>query len=50
MTTIGIGGQMRELDFEPDMVGRENELRELQGYLDRAAKGQGSTPLTAEYT
>jgi predicted ATPase len=34
---------MRELDFEPEMVGRDNELKELEERLDRAAKGEGST-------
>jgi predicted ATPase len=34
---------MREPDFHPEMVGRENELNELQAYLDKAAQGQGST-------
>jgi tetratricopeptide (TPR) repeat protein len=32
-----------ELDFQPEMVGREKELKELEVYLDRAAEGQGST-------
>jgi hypothetical protein len=27
---------MPNLDFQPKMVGRENELMELQAYLDRA--------------
>jgi predicted ATPase len=34
---------MEDLDFQPKMVGRENELRELQAYLDKAEEGEGNT-------
>ncbi|MFX0065795.1 MAG: BREX system ATP-binding domain-containing protein [Candidatus Hermodarchaeota archaeon] len=34
---------MQNLDFQPKMVGRENELKDLQAYLDRAADGEGNT-------
>ncbi|MCK5548162.1 MAG: ATP-binding protein, partial [Thermoplasmata archaeon] len=34
---------MPELDFQPEMVGREEELRELHDCLERAADGSGST-------
>jgi predicted ATPase len=34
---------MPHLDFQPKMVGRENELKELQAYLNRAADGEGNT-------
>ncbi|UCG70129.1 MAG: DUF2791 family P-loop domain-containing protein [Thermoplasmata archaeon] len=34
---------MPNLDFQPKMVGREDELRELQAYLDKAEEGEGST-------
>ena len=36
-------GMMPHLGFQPKMVGREDELRELQTYLDKAAAGQGRT-------
>ncbi|MFQ5911090.1 MAG: BREX system ATP-binding domain-containing protein, partial [Thermoplasmata archaeon] len=34
---------MPELDFQPEMVGRDEDLKELQDCLDRAAEGRGST-------
>ncbi|UCG69253.1 MAG: DUF2791 family P-loop domain-containing protein, partial [Thermoplasmata archaeon] len=34
---------MPNLDFQPKLVGRENELKELQAYLDRTESGEGST-------
>jgi tetratricopeptide (TPR) repeat protein len=34
---------MEELDFHPEMIGRENELDEIQRYLDGARQGKGST-------
>jgi len=34
---------MEELDFQPEIVGREEELKELQDYLEKAAEGRGST-------
>ncbi|UCE37690.1 MAG: DUF2791 family P-loop domain-containing protein [Thermoplasmata archaeon] len=34
---------MQNLDLQPKMVGREDELRELQSYLERAMEGQGRT-------
>ncbi len=36
-------GMMPHLGFQPKMVGREDELSELQTYLDKAAAGQGRT-------
>jgi predicted ATPase len=33
---------MAELEFNPDIVGRIKELRELNKYLEKANKGQGS--------
>lgn len=38
---------MPSLDSQPEMVGREHELRELQGRLDKAAEGHGSTLFVA---
>jgi predicted ATPase len=38
---------MLELDFQPDIVGREENLEELQAYLDQASTGQGSTVILA---
>ncbi|UCG70259.1 MAG: tetratricopeptide repeat protein [Thermoplasmata archaeon] len=32
---------MHNLDFQPEMIGRDDELKELQQYLDKAEKGQG---------
>jgi predicted ATPase len=34
---------MKELDFHSEMVGRDNEMKVLQEYLDKAAKGLGNT-------
>jgi predicted ATPase len=34
---------MVDLDLQPEMVGREKELNELQKYLASAAEGQGNT-------
>ena len=34
---------MPNLDFQPKMVGREDELNELQAYLDKAVDGEGNT-------
>jgi predicted ATPase len=34
---------MSELDFQPKMIGREDELNQLQTYLDRASEGKGGT-------
>lgn len=34
---------MFDFDIQPKMVGRENELKELQAYLNKAAEGQGNT-------
>lgn len=36
---------MLDLDFEPEMVGREESLEELQAYLEMVADGFGSTVL-----
>jgi predicted ATPase len=32
-----------ELDFQPAMVGRDEELKELEAYLDKANEGKGNT-------
>lgn len=34
---------MHNLDFQPKMVGREDELKQLQAYLDKAVDGEGNT-------
>ena len=34
---------MLELDFQPEMVGRDGELEELGSHLEKAGAGQGST-------
>ncbi|UCG70783.1 MAG: DUF2791 family P-loop domain-containing protein, partial [Thermoplasmata archaeon] len=34
---------MPNLDFQPKLVGRDDELKELQTYLDKSAEGEGST-------
>jgi predicted ATPase len=34
--------KMHNLDFQPEMIGRDHELRELQLYLDKAEKGLGN--------
>jgi predicted ATPase len=36
---------MLDIDFEPEMVGREENLEELQAYLEMASDGFGSTIL-----
>ncbi len=36
---------MLDLDFEPEMVGREEDLEELQAYVEMASDGFGSTIL-----
>jgi len=39
------GGQMPDLDFQPEMIGRENEFSELKECLIKASRGRGSTVL-----
>ena len=34
---------MAQLDFQPEMIGRENELKELHEHLSKAAHGRGTT-------
>jgi predicted ATPase len=34
---------MAELDFQPKMVGREDELNKLVSFMDKATQGQGNT-------
>jgi len=34
---------MQELDFQPEMIGREDEICKLQTYLDKALEGHGNT-------
>jgi len=40
-----IWGMMPQPDSQSQIVGRKEELKELQGYLDKAAKGKGYTIL-----
>ena len=35
--------KMHFLDLQPEMVGRDHELKELQTYLDKVAGGEGNT-------
>ncbi len=32
-----------EVDFQPEMIGRDAELKELEAYLEEAAEGRGNT-------
>ena len=34
---------MAQLDFQPEMIGRENELKELHEHLGKASEGRGTT-------
>ncbi len=34
---------MAQLDFQPEMIGRENELKELREHLSNASQGRGTT-------
>ncbi|MCJ2563978.1 MAG: DUF2791 family P-loop domain-containing protein, partial [Candidatus Thermoplasmatota archaeon] len=34
---------MAQLDFQPEMIGRENELKELHEHLSNASQGRGTT-------
>lgn len=49
MTVFGFrdGGEALKLDFQPEMVGREKELEQLQDRLNEASDGQGRTVLIA---
>ena len=34
---------MNESDFQPKMVGRDTEIKELQTHLEKVKNGEGST-------
>ncbi|MCJ2512740.1 MAG: hypothetical protein LN409_05275, partial [Candidatus Thermoplasmatota archaeon] len=37
------GGCMAQLDFQPEMIGRQNELKGLHEHLSKASQGRGTT-------